>query len=114
MNIVVLQGRLSRPSDEKVLGSGSRLVAYDVTVEGPDGGRAETVPVVWLDPPATAVLERDTEVVVVGRVRRRFFRAGGATATRTEVVADTVVPARHARRAAAALDRARHKLDRPG
>lgn len=113
MNIVVLQGRLSRPSDERVLGSGTRLVAYDVTVDGPEGGRDETVPVVWLDPPASAALDRDTEVVVVGRVRRRFFRAGGATASRTEVVADTVVPARQARRAASALDRARHKLDHP-
>ena len=29
---------------------------------------------------------------MIGRVRRRFFRAGGATAVRTEVVAERVVP----------------------
>ena len=31
---------------------------------------------------------------MVGRVRRRFFRAGGVTQSRTEVVADEVVPTR--------------------
>jgi len=30
-------------------------------------------------------------VVVVGVVRRRFFRAGGATQSRTEVLAEKVV-----------------------
>jgi len=29
--------------------------------------------------------------VVIGHVRRRFFRAGGVTASRTEIVADKVV-----------------------
>jgi single-strand DNA-binding protein len=38
------------------------------------------------------------ELLVTGRVRRRFFRAGGVTQSRTEVVADRVVPTR--RRAA--------------
>jgi single-strand DNA-binding protein len=35
-----------------------------------------------------------TDVLVVGRVRRRFFRAGGVTQSRTEVVASAVVPLR--------------------
>jgi single-strand DNA-binding protein len=48
---------------------------------------------------------------VVGRVRRRFFRAGGTTQSRTEVVADTVVPATQAKRVEAALRRAREALD---
>jgi hypothetical protein len=42
-------------------------------------------------------------VVITGRVRRRFFRAGAATPSRTEVVADAVVPVRQGKRAAAAL-----------
>ena len=37
-------------------------------------------------------------MLVVGRVRRRFYRAGGSTQSRTEVVASAVVPLR--RRAA--------------
>lgn len=39
----------------------------------------------------TANVEVDTELLVVGTVRRRFFRAGGSTQSRTEVVADKVV-----------------------
>ena len=38
-------------------------------------------------------------VVVVGTVRRRFFRAGGATQSRTEVLADKVVRASRTRAA---------------
>ena len=39
---------------------------------------------------------------MVGRVRRRFFRAGGGTQSRTEVVATTAIPTRRA----AAIDKA--------
>lgn len=35
-------------------------------------------------------------MVVVGAVERRFFRVGGATQSRTEVVAASVVPVRRA------------------
>jgi len=62
------------------------------------------VPVVWLDGPGSAELEAGTEVVVVGSVRRRFFRTGGATASRTEVVATQVVPARQRKRVSALAD----------
>lgn len=110
MNIVALRGRLSRPAEERILGSGTRLVAYEVTVPDRNGGRAETVPVVWFDAPTGGLIDGDTEVVVVGRVRRRFFRAGGATGSRTEVVADTVIPASRAKRVATALERAQRRL----
>lgn len=103
MNVVVLRGHLARPAEERVLPSGDRLVSFEVTVDGPAGKR-ETVPVVWLAAPATASgYDTDAPVVVVGRVRRRFFRAGGATASRTEVVADCVLPAGHSKRVTAAL-----------
>jgi single-strand DNA-binding protein len=46
------------------------------------------------------------EVLVVGRVRRRFFRAGGATQSRTEVAATLAVPTRRAAAAAKALEAA--------
>lgn len=102
MNVVVLRGRLSRAVEERVLGSGTRLVSLEVTVPRP-GERADTVPVSWTDPPpAIALLEAGEEVVVVGRVRRRFFRTGGGTSSRTDVAADHVVPARHTKRALAA------------
>lgn len=103
MNVVVVRGRLSRPAVERSLASGDRLVTLEVTVPR-TVGKAESVPVVCLDaPPAVALLEADDEVLVVGRVRRRFFRAGGTTASHTEVVAEQVVLTRHAKRAASAL-----------
>ena len=107
MNVVALAGRLSRPAEHRVLPSGDELVAYEVTTPGRGEERADTVPVVWFGAPASAsTLDVDTKVVVVGRVRRRFFRAGGSTQSRTEVVADAVVPARNGRRVRAALDAA--------
>jgi single-strand DNA-binding protein len=109
-NVVVLIGRLARPAEARELPSGDRLVAYEVTVDRP-GERAETVPVVWMAAPASAVdHEVDERMVIVGRVRRRFFRAGGSTQSRTEVVAEAVVNARHAKRATAALVRAQAAL----
>ena len=91
MNVVILRGLLSRPPARRTLPSGDELVTYEVTVarsEGPD----ESVPVVWFGAPASAVdLDAGDAVVAVGRVRRRFYRAGGSTQSRTEVVADGVV-----------------------
>ena len=45
-------------------------------------------------------------MVVIGAVCRRFFRAGGATQSRTEVVAEVVVPRRRTRSARSAIARA--------
>lgn len=111
-NLVVLRGRLTRPAAVRALPSGDELVELEVSVPRP-GQRAESAPVVWPDAPAAArELDVDEEVVVVvGRVRRRFFRAGGATQSRTEVVAEAVVPAARARRARAAVDKALARLE---
>jgi single-strand DNA-binding protein len=110
-NVVVVVGRLARPAEKRELPSGDRLVAYEVTVSRP-GARAEGVPVVWVGaPPSAADHDVDEPVVVVGRVRRRFFRAAGVTQSRTEVVADVVVPARHAKRARAALETALARME---
>lgn len=109
-NMVVLIGRLARPPEVRELPSGDRLVAYEVTVPR-EGERAETVPVVWVGAPVSAAdHDVDAHIVVVGRVRRRFFRAGGVTQSRTEVVADVVVATRHAKRTTVALERAQARL----
>ncbi len=111
INLVVLVGRLARPPEQRELPSGDRLVSYEVTVTRP-GARAEGVPVVWLEAPAAATdYGVDEVVLVVGRVRRRFFRAGGATQSRTEVVADMVIPARMGKRARAALKAACNRIE---
>src|SRR4051812_18471029 len=98
MNVVAVRGTLSRAPEVRELPSGTRLVAYEVTVSR-EGERSESVPVSWADPPASAAsLVAGDDVVVVGRVRRRFFRTGGGTQSRTEVVADTVLKAGSRRR----------------
>jgi single-strand DNA-binding protein len=110
MNVVILEGSLSRPPAVRELPSGDRLVAYEVTVRAEDQP-AESVPVVWLEPPARAAeLDTGELVVVVGRVRRRFFRTPAGTGSRTEVVAEAVVPARHRTRALAASASARSRI----
>jgi len=109
-NVAVLIGRLARPAEPRDLPSGARLVQYEVTIPS-ETGRAESVPVVWYDAPAAAEdYDVDEKVVVVGRVRRRFFQAGGSTQSRTEVVADAVVPSRQSKRANAAMEKARQAL----
>lgn len=100
MNVVVVSGMLSSAPVLRVLKSGEELLSCEVTVRSSDRP-TETVPVVWPSPPAAAAgaLAAGLEVVVTGRVRRRFFRSGGATSSRTEVVADAVVPSRRRKRA---------------
>ncbi len=103
-NLVVLRGLIRRDPEFRVLASGDELMSLDLTVRS-DEAPTESVPVVWPNPAATAVkfVEGD-DVVVVGRIRRRFFRAGGSTATRTEVHADKILSARSAVRIRAALE----------
>jgi single-strand DNA-binding protein len=109
MNVVVVQGALARAPELRELPSGSLLVVLEVSTDHPSG--RSTVPVAWLDPPDEVDLELGTEVVVTGHVRRRFFRAGGSTQSRTEVVADRVVKARARAKARRAVDEARAALD---
>ena len=105
MNVVILRGTLSRPSERRVLPSGATVVAYEVTTRAEDG-RVATVPVSWVDATEAGDLEAGVAVVVSGRVQRRYFRVGGVTQSRTEVVADAVVPAAAKRRATALITRA--------
>jgi len=110
MNVVVLQGKLSRTPEARELRE-NVLLTYEVTTRG-DDGKAATAPVVWFDPPAAAwKLEADDEVTVVGEVRRRFFRSNGRTESRTEVVADTVVPTRRKAQVTRAIERAIAELE---
>ncbi|MEY2458324.1 MAG: single-strand DNA-binding protein [Acidimicrobiaceae bacterium] len=110
MNVVVLQGKLSRAPEERQLRE-SVLATYEVTTRDEEGP-AITAPVVWFDPPDTAwQLEAGDDVTVVGEVRRRFFRSNGRTDSRTEVVANTVVPSRRKAQAARAIERAIAELE---
>jgi single-strand DNA-binding protein len=104
MNVVVLQGKLSSAPRARALASGTELTAYEVTTRDAEG-QADSVPVVWFASRGPELDEGD-EVVVVGRVRRRFYQAGGATRSSTEVLAEAVVPARQRAKAKRAVDAA--------
>jgi len=101
LDLAVLVGTLSSDPVEQDLPSGSRLLRLEVTVR--DRSPADSVPVSWFDPPRRARFAAGERVVVVGRVRRRFYRAGGATRSATEVVAHAVSRPRATAAAEAAL-----------
>lgn len=90
-NQVQLQGRLSRPPEEKVLPSGDTMWSFRVVVPREESGRQ----VDWVDCAVWSGRLRRTvsswaegDVVEVhGSLRRRFFRAGGQAVTRVEVEA---------------------------
>lgn len=106
MNVAVLRGTLSKSPELRELPSGDQVANFEITTRA-EGERAESAPVVLFEPPAGAlVFEPGDEVVVVGRVRRRFFQGGGRTQSRTEVVADRIVPARQRKRVAGLLQQA--------
>ena len=111
-NVVVLRGTLAADPRTRELPSGSVLTQFDVTTR--DGGGTQSVPVAWFDPPpGGGDLDAGVELVVIGSVRRRFFRAGGATQSRTEVVAEKVVPVRRARDVKRAIEAACRALQAP-
>lgn len=109
-NLVVLFGAVTGAIVDRPLPSGSVAVQFDVRTE--TGGSATSVNVSWIDPaPADrSALVADDAVVVIGSVRRRFFRVGGATQSRTEVLADKVIPTRRARSVRSAVAAATRSL----
>lgn len=92
MNIVVLSGRLLSDPTARELPSGEVIWALDLATDtgGDRGTAAVPVPVVWTANEVPA-WEKGTELAVAGVVRRRFFRSGGSTQSRTEVVATKVL-----------------------
>jgi single-strand DNA-binding protein len=110
MNIVVLEGVLSRPCLVRELPSGSLLCTLEVTTRDPQGA-ATSVPVTWFDPPSAPAWDTGAAVVVVGSVRRRFFRTAASTQSRTEVVAEAVALVEERRKAGRVRDRARRAVE---
>jgi single-strand DNA-binding protein len=96
-NVAVVRGACSSPPEVRVLPSDQRLAQLQITTR--IDGRAMSVPVSVLEPAAwVEALDAGDEVVVLGSVRRRFFRTGGATASRVEIEAEIVCRARDQRR----------------
>ena len=85
-NVVVVRGVAADDPRQRELPSGDVVTQFDVTTRGE--GLTTSVPVVVHG--AQAHVAAGDGVVVVGHVNRRFFRVGGVTQSRTEVVADQV------------------------
>ncbi len=106
-NIAVIRGSVRAEPTVRELPGGAVVVQFDVATTTESDGRrlSVSVPIAWNDPTAAqlGVLAGGSEVLVVGTVRRRFFRVGGVTQSRTEVVADAVVPVRQHKRVGTAL-----------
>ena len=91
-NEVRLVGRVSRPPERRELPSGDEVWTFRVVVPRADSGRSRQS-VDALECAAWSARARrsvrawsDGDVVEVsGALRRRFFRAGGAVASRVEV-----------------------------
>jgi len=114
MNVVILSGRLLTEPTSRALPAGGAIWALDLATAVDEStvgaaalpSRRVTVPVVWSCDAVPPSWGPDTEVVVAGVVRRRFFRSGGGTQSRTEVVASAVIEVTKRRSAARALERA--------
>lgn len=92
LNMVIVIGKLARPLQVRSLPSGISLACFDVQVARGDDS-TDTVPVALFEA-ADSVREwkAGLDLLVIGRVRRRFFRIGGGTQSRTEVVAEVALP----------------------
>ena len=112
-NIVVVRGTVADEPHQRAVPSGSVFETTVVTRSIIDGVTVrEPVPVVWSD--ARITCSAGAEVIVRGRVRQRFFRAGPATVSRTEVIAEQIVLASRRPATAKLVDLAAHGIHELG
>jgi single-strand DNA-binding protein len=89
LNLAVVRGPLSSAPDLRTLPSGTEVA--NLAVRTPVDGTATSVPITLWDPPAwIAALAEGDELLVLGVIRRRFYRAGAATGSRVDVEASFV------------------------
>ncbi len=115
INLAVISGAMTNEPVCRELPDGATVAQFDVsTTVDRDGRPAQvSVPVSWREPTAAALsaLAVGVDVVVVGRVERRFFRSSGATQSRTELVAERCLPARRTKTVRSLLAAAAVTLD---
>lgn len=112
VNLVVLRGVTSAPPELRTLTSGRRLATISVRVHALDPG-ATSVPVAVREPPAWVEdLDEGAPLVIVGALRRRFFKTKtGGTGARVEVEARAIGRGTDRRRLDTARRRAEEELD---
>jgi len=85
-NLALVVGELATDPEFRVLPGGTELLSFSVTVRQP-GEATTSVPLTWFDPPGrTRRWKVGAQIVAVGRVVRRFYKAGATTGSRTDVV----------------------------
>ena len=105
VNLSVVCGPCSGAPEIRVLESGTRLATFGVRCPGGpgEGDRTTSVPVTVWNPAAwIETLEPGDAVVVVGRLRRRFFQRPGGVGSRVDLEAELVGRARDRRKVASA------------
>ena len=86
INLAVIQGPLSAEPELRTLPSVSEVA--NLAVRASAGEHTTSVPVSVWDPPAwVAELSSGDDVIVLGAVRRRFYRSGSGTGSRVDVEA---------------------------
>jgi single-stranded DNA-binding protein len=114
LNLSVVCGPCSGAPEIRVLESGTRLATLSIRCPT-SGDKATSVPVTVWEPPAWLdTLEPGEVLVVVGRLRRRFYQRPGGVGSRVDVEAETIGRARDRRRIDAALRRALTALEALG
>lgn len=112
-NLAVLSGTVTLEPTLRELRD-SVVLQFDLSTSPDDGVRA-SVPVAWHDPSPAQIssFTAGDDVVITGSVRRRFFRVGGQTQSRTEVIVTTLIPARRKKSANSALAAAAEAIRTP-
>ena len=90
INLVILVGEVTSPVVGRTLASGDTASTFDIATVTEVGRVSVPVSVIGECDIATV----GAELCVVGYVRRRFFRSSSGVTSRTEVVAESVVPMR--------------------
>jgi hypothetical protein len=129
VNLSVVCGPCSGAPEIRVLESGTRLATFGVRCPGGGGGgaggagtgargegdRTTSVPVtVWNPAVWIETLEAGEAVIVVGRLRRRFFQRPGGVGSRVDLEAELVGRARDRRKVASAYRKAIAALEALG
>lgn len=97
MNVTVLKGNLAGSPETRSLPTGRELAMIQLVTHVGTG--TFSVPVAVWDPPAWLIaLDGGVELLVIGSVRRRFYRVGTTTASRVEVESSFVCRADDDRR----------------
>jgi len=111
INLTVLRGECSAGAEVRELDSGRRLATVPLRVRR-GAEPATSVPVTVWDPPAwLEAVDAGDELVVLGRVRRRFFQTASGLGAKVEVEAYVIAKGTDRRRLGSVLRRAHSQLE---